>query len=178
MKFLPLSFLLLAGLASCSDNAKKEQVTPPVMKTYLSDSLHVGFSYPENWEVKTNGSHVGVFEFLEDSTDKFQENIVMWTEDMPLEISDSLYSKAAIAELKIKNPFLSVQALPVKKMGELTFYPFEFNFFNANSTHFFIKGYTLVKGKRGYNFSCTSKNDKAAQHASLFETILTSFQPL
>ncbi len=178
MKFFPLPLLLLAVIASCSDDVKKEKAEAPAMKTYRSDSLHVGFSYPENWEVKTNGNRIGVFEAMEDSADKFQENIVMWTEEMPLQISDSLYSKAAIAELKIKNPSLSVHTFPAKKMGENTFYPFEFNFFNADSTHFFIKGYTLVKGLRGYNFSCTARNDKSEQHASLFESILTSFQPL
>ncbi len=179
MKYYPaLLSLLLISLISCNDKAVKEESKPLSMKTYVSDSLHVSFSYPENWDVRINGSHLGIFEALKDSTDKFEENIVMWTEDMPLGISDSLYSKAAVTELKIKNPGLDVHVLPVKKLGENTFYPFEFNFANADSTRFFIKGYTLVKDKRGYNFSCTSASSQAEVHSSLFETILSSVKPL
>jgi len=173
-----LLLLFFISLTSCNNKSTKEASTPLVMKTYVSDSLHLGFDYPENWEVRMNGSRLGIFELLSDSTDQFEENIVTWTEDMPLGISDSLYSKAAVTELKIKNPGLDVHILPAKKLGKNTFYPFEFDFVNSDSTRFFIKGYTLVKGKRGYNFSCTSMSAEASKHASIFETILSSIKPL
>ncbi len=176
--------VLLTTFAACkNDNEAAKQdsrtdATNSGMKMYNSDTMHMSFSYPDTWEVRKNGNRLGVFETLEDSSDDFQENIISWSEDMPIGISDSLYAQAATTEIKIKNPSLTVTKLPSKRLGENTFHLFEFDYTNADSSPYHITGYTLVKDKRGYNFSCTSSMKKAEKHTPIFESILASFKPL
>jgi hypothetical protein len=175
-----LSTYLLAGLwisvtLACQDQQKTAQ--NQALKTYVSPALGIGFSYPDTWEVRENGSRLSVFEALEDSTDNFQENILMWYEDMPMKISDSLFAKAAVAEIMIKNPNLQVSNPKTIQLGKHMYYTFEFDFINTDSATYHIYGYTLVKDSTGYNFSCTADADKASAHKSGFETILSTFIP-
>jgi len=179
MKFYPIVFLIsLCLIISCSEKKNETNDQTKNQKTYQSDSLHLAFDYPQNWEIRALQDKLGVYEELEDSLDDFQENIIIWTEDMPIAISDSLYARAATAELLIKNPLLDINRLPKKQLGENTFHPFTFEFTNNDSSEYFIFGYTMVKDKRAYNFSCTAAKNKAQAHQAKFESILTTFKPL
>jgi PsbP-like protein len=175
------SLVIVATLilfSSCSDKKNETSTENSKFQTYQSDSLHLSFTYPKNWEIRTLQDKLGIYEELEDSLDDFQENIIIWTEDMPMAISDSLYARAATAELLIKNPLLDIQRLPKRQLGENNFHPFTFEFTNNDSSEYFIFGYTIVKDKRAYNFSCTAAKNKAQGHQSKFESILTTFKPL
>ena len=178
---------LLMGMSSCkNEDSKNDQKVSTsdkktkelALKNYTSDSLHVSFSYPADWEVRLNGNHLGIFEPLKDSGDAFQENVMIWTEDMPMQISDSLFGKAATTEIKIKNPDTQVTQEGIRKLGNQDFYHFEFDYTNSGNIKYHIFGYTLVNKQRGYNFSCTAELEKASIHAPLFESILSSFKPL
>jgi len=175
------------SLSSCSSNTTEEHqqqtknsksATESDYKTYTSDSLHLSFNYPPDWEVRLNGNRLGIFEPLKDSTDAFQENIMIWIEEMPMQISDTLFGKAATTEIKIKNPNIVLNHEGLKKLGDQNFYHFEFDYTNSGNSMYHIFGYTLVNKKRGYNFSCTSEIAKAGIHSPLFESILSSFKPL
>lgn len=175
------------GLSSCkNDDANKSQSgiaedknsEEIAMKNYTSDSLHLSFSYPADWEVRLNGNHLGIFEPLKDSSDAFQENIMIWNEDMPMQISDSLFGKAATTEINIKNPDTQVTQEGIVKLGNQNFYHFEFDYTNSGNIKYHIFGYTLVYKQRGYNFSCTAELEKASIHAPIFESILSTFKAL
>ena len=178
MKFQLLLTSLFLVLAACSETKKegqKEQTDN--QKTFTSEGLHFIISYPPNWEVKERESKVGILEPYKDSTDKFQENIVVWVEEMPLAISDSLYAKATLAELRIKNPTLTIQSFPSKKFGDHTFSYFEFDL-PGDDRNYKVIGYTTVKDRRGYNFFCTYEASASGDYKTSFESIVSTFKPL
>ena len=135
--------------------------------------MHLELKYPANWEVRSHGKQIGIFEPLENSSDNFEDNMVIWTEEMPMAISDSIYSRAATAELLIKDSALKIDRQPPKKIGTTTYYPFAFSYLRGDSSWFHISGYTVVSGTRGYNFSCISTREAAARHQAQFEMILS-----
>jgi len=173
--FVACFFLVLTGCSESKNEGKNEPTDHK--KTFTSDSLHFTISYPANWEVKEKESKVGILEPYKDSTDKFQENIVVWVEEMPLAISDSLYAKATLAELRIKNPTLTIQSFPSKKFGDHTFSYFEFDL-PGDDRNYKVIGYTTVKDRRGYNFSCTYEASASGDYKTSFESIVSTFKPL
>ena len=177
-KWISILILGVWGMNACSDSRPAKPMTTQKNKLFRSDSLHMAFEYPDGWEVRTNGDHIGLFEPLENTGDNFQENIMIWTEEMPIGISDSLYSKAATAELKIKNPSLKVDITGARKLGSHTFYSFNFNVVRGDSSSYHVIGYTLMNGKRGYNISCTSTAAGMEKHQAVFDAILSTFKPL
>lgn len=176
--------LCLPILNGCSNHEESNTKKPAEnglsegWKEFKSDSLHFSIAFPKGWEARLNGSRVGIFELKKDSTDTFEDNIIIWVEEMPVAIPDSLYAVAAVTEFRIKNPDISPSKLPARQIGNLTFHPFSFEYTNKRQESFSILGYTKVEGNRGYNFSCTAlKNDMSAHQAS-FDSILSTFKPL
>lgn len=161
-------------LLGCQNEGDHSEIKKENNKEYTSDSLHFGITPLLNWSVKVKENKVGILENYTDSKDSFQENIVVWTEEMPIAISDSLYNKATITELKIKNPKIEVVALPSKKLGKTNFGRFAFTVFLNDSIPCKVLGYTAVKGKRGYNFSCSYLANGNTDYTPIFENILST----
>lgn len=162
---------LFQACSSDDDHDKKKKVSN---HEFTSDSLHFSVTPLLNWSVKVKENKVGILENYTNSKDSFQENIVVWTEEMPIAISDTLYNKATITELKIKNPNIKVSALPMKKLGNINFGRFEFTIILNDSIPCKVLGYTAVQGKRGYNFSCSYLVNEHINYTSSFENILST----
>lgn len=178
MKKICLALASVSMLYACNDaeNARKK-----TMKIYTLDSLHFQIEAPMSWKASQNKNKpnaVTFFENLENGTDKFEENISIWYESLPLAIADSTYAKAAVTQLKITNPSIDISSISKKKIGENNFHVFQFNFVRPDSSHYTVQGYTFLKGLNGYNFICTSDQQQMSAHQAVFDSILTTFKPL
>ena len=169
--FTAASIVLL--FISCSNQVSE----PLAKKTFRSDSLHFSIQYPNHWEVKEREGKIktiGLFESLQSPEDAYQENIVIWREEIPIPIPDSLYAKAARAEIKITNPSLTLIEEQPRKIGNHLFYPFHFNFITKDSNAYTVYGYTTLQKTHGYNISATTAGDQA-KFQQMVESILASF---
>lgn len=184
MKFVGLVLLSIAMLIGCKENTEQEAMKPKEpeqgkgWKEFKSDSLHFSIAFPPGWEARLNGSKVGIFELKKDTNDLFEDNIIIWMEEMPVAIPDSLYAVASVTEFKIKNPGIEPSVLPVRQLGGITYHAFTFDFENKKKETFSILGLTRVAGNRGYNFSCTALKNELTIHEPSFDSILATFKPL
>jgi hypothetical protein len=166
---------------ACESKNKEVAKSDIPFKNYRNDSLHFSIDIPENWDLrfnKKNKSSVGFFEPLSDSSDAFQENLVIWVEELPVGISDSLYAKAARAQIQLANPSLKVEHQGWYPSKSYRFDHFYFDFTNTDSSTYQIDGYTLLFQKRGYNLSFASEKKYAADHQQIYNQLLESFKPL
>jgi hypothetical protein len=178
------SFILLMSTAlillsiSCKTNTTTEE---PKMKTYQSDSLKLTIQYPTTWEQKTNPNTpnmVGFFEPLSDSADQYQENLQLWVDEIPFELPDSIYKKAAITQIQLANPTFNIKRLPEIKTSQATFSHFQFEFTTNDSTQYMVNGYVFLKKKYGYNINFTSEKNKWEKYETIIEQLLQTFKPL
>lgn len=159
---------------ACTNDDGHDNKNKVSKNEFTSDSLHFSITPLLNWLVKVKENKVGILENYTNSKDSFQENIVVWTEEMPIAISDTLYNKATITELKIKNPNIEIATLPMKKLGNINFGRFAFTIFLNDSIPCKVLGYTAVQGKRGYNFSCSYLVNGNTNYTSSFENMLST----
>lgn len=177
MKEIFLAFCAALLLGACTENKPAVKLT----KTYIADSLHFSIKHPENWEVLKDpdqGKSIAIVEKQGDKKDSYQENIVCWLEEMPMAVSDSVYATAAVTQLKIANPTLDIRKKGEAVLGSNHFSSFTFDFSGKNKTPYEVMGFCIVKGKRGYNFSCTALKSSMPEYLPLFREILSTFKPL
>jgi hypothetical protein len=183
-KILSLAFgLLTVFFLSCQNETKKNTPSPSKQTTsiYSSDTLHLSLNYPSNWEIKTNQNAlntVGLYEPLTDKQDTYQENFLIWMEEIPFQMPDSSYNKAAITQIKLANPDLNITNKGIFKSDTNAFGHFSFSFTTADSNSYHVEGYSLLKGKYGYNFSFTSEKSKEGQYTEQINAILKSFKKI
>lgn len=164
-------------LLSCGEKKALINLT----ETYKSDSLFCSIQYAKNWEVLQNPQEKNTFalvEKLKDSADAYQENLVCWFEEMPIQISDSVFFHSTITQLKISNPTLQIQNLKPITLGKNTFQSFHFEFVSNDKAPYEVFGFCLMHGKLGYNFACTANKKEAKVYQNIFHQILSTFNPL
>ncbi len=177
MKKFLVVVTLLSLLFACDD--KKNTID--LRETFQSDSLHFSINYPSNYEVLKNpkdGQSIAIVRKIGNDNKQYRDNMVCWTEEMPMAISDSVYLQASITQLKISNPALSILKQPAQQLGPHLFSAFSFEYQAKNDSLFTVNGFCLVKGQRGYNFSCTALTREMPEKMETFKKILSSFQPL
>ena len=183
-KIFTLSVLMITGFIACKNDSKtNEEPTVSTAETIhlKSDSLKIEFDFPKKWEtVKTPNQPnlITLKQPLTDPSDAYQENILIWTEQLPMNISDSIYHLTTIAQLKISNPKLTIENKGNKQIGDKKFYQYSFEFTPADSNHYVANGYTYfnTKDSMGYNFNGTADKKNATAFQKEIETILLSFK--
>lgn len=168
---------------SCQNESNKNQkkTAEPSTKAYKSDTLHLALEYPALWELKSNNSAlntIGFYEPLTDAKDTYQENLLIWMEEIPFQMPDSSYNKAAITQIKLANPDLDITNKGIFQSDTNAFGHFSFSFTTSDSNSYHVEGYSLLKGKYGYNFSFTSEKSKEGQYAEKINAILKSFKKI
>lgn len=185
MKKIILAVTIISTLFfACNDEAKTSEKTKEtkVETTHLkSDSLKIEFDFPKKWQaVKTPNQFnlITLKQPITDSSDTYQENMMIWTEQLPMNISDSIYHLTAIAQLKISNPNLNIENRGTKQIGDKIFRQYSFEFTPADSNKYVVNGYTYfnTKDSMGYNFNGTSDIKNATEFQTEMETILASFK--
>lgn len=180
MKIIHLLFVgCIVTATACSNPSSTSSTSDELPKAIRFDSLGFEIHIPKNWEVQPNSGKpdlVGVFETFNDSTDKFKENLQIWREEIPMPIPDSMYYQAAMTQIRIANPGLSVQMTEPIMIDSLKFRGFEFQFSTIDSTKYKVLGYTLLKGKYGYNLTFTAEQSKEKTYQPIFKKILHSFK--
>ena len=174
-----LTLILLGATMACTNDTKTNSSNTELPNLIKSDSLGFALQVPKNWEVQPNTGRpdlVGIFETFQDSTDKFKENIQIWREEIPMPIPDSMYYQAAMTQIRIANPDLTIQMSQPIIIDSLKFRGFEFQFSTTDSAKYKVIGYTLLKGKYGYNLTCTAEQSKETIYLPLFNKILHSFK--
>lgn len=182
MKLWPLLICLNLFLISCEDAVSEKSTTTAKAESvhYRNDSLHFEIDIPQEWNLrinKNNPKSVGFFEPIQDSLDAFQENLVIWQEDIPIDLNDSLYAQAAKTQLQISQPDLMIRSLGWLPLGEERMDAFQFDFISKDSSRYRVFGYTFLKNRRGYNFSFSTELEHADVYESKFKKILQTFQP-
>jgi hypothetical protein len=183
-KIFILSLLIITSFIACKNDSKineKPNETKADITHLKSDSLKIEFDFPKNWQaVKTPNQFnlITLKQPLVDSLDAYQENILVWTEQLPMNISDSIYHLTTIAQLKISNPNLTIENKGTKQIGDKIFYQYAFEFTPADSNHYIVNGYTYfnTKDSMGYNFNGTADKKNAVLFQKEMETILISFK--
>lgn len=183
-KIFIIGLLLSVAFFACKDDTKTTE-KKPVDKKELghlkSDSLKIEFDFPKNWELVRTPNQFNLITIkqpLKDSSDAYQENMLIWTEQLPMNISDSIYHLTAITQLKISNPNLTVENKGTKQIGDKVFRQYSFEFTPADSNKYVVNGYTYfnMKDSMGYNFNGTADIKNATEFQSEMETILASFK--
>lgn len=181
MKMRPLLIGLNLFLIACEEAVPKKSIPAPKAEVvhYRNDSLHFELDIPQEWHLrinKNNPKSVGFFEPIQDSLDAFQENLVLWQEDIPIDLNDSLYAQAAKTQLQISQPDIRIKSLGWQALGNDRMDAFQFDFITNDSSHYRVYGYTLLKNRRGYNFSFSTELNHAALYESKFKKIIQTFQ--
>lgn len=183
-KIFTLSVLMITGFIACKNDSKtNEEPTVSTAETIhlKSDSLKIEFDFPKKWETVKAPNQPNLITLkqpLTDPSDAYQENILIWTEQLPMNISDSIYHLTTIAQLKISNPKLTIENKGNKQIGDKKFYQYSFEFTPADSNHYVVNGYTYfnTKDSMGYNFNGTADKKNAGLFQKEIETILLSFK--
>lgn len=179
-KIILLVCISLLFLTACKDESVPNSKTDKY-KNYTSDSMKISLNYPSNWEIiKQNDSNssVSLMESLQDTSDKFQEIIKIWIEDMPYVIGDSLYKQATLAQLKIVNPDLHIEPQPDIKTNGITWGHYSFEFTTQDNSQYKVDGYTTVKDTRGYNLTFTAELKNRTAYEQTLQGIVESFKLL
>lgn len=174
--FLILSLFLLH--IGCANNAPSTSSSPE-FKTFTSDTMRFSIDYPASWEqkyIQDSTQAVGFYEPLSESADKFQENVQLWIEDLPMAISDTLYTQATIGQLKIVNPQLQVQTLPDISTSNTRFGRYNFEFTTHDSAKYSVEGYVCLHNLRGYNITFTSEKKNSNSYHKIVNQIIESFK--
>lgn len=176
-----LACFLFFLLNACGEKSGTTATSAPENKHFQSDTLHCGMDYPGHWSIdypRDSNSMVVFSEPLQDSADRFQENIRIWTETIPFPLPDSSYKVAAMTQLRLANPELQVQRLEDidRKAGKFSHFRFEFR--TADSSRYVVNGYTMLKGRYGYNLSLTCEASTAAHYLPIMHALLQSFQTI
>lgn len=183
-KICILSVLMIMGFIACKNDSKTNEKSNESKAETIhlkSDSLKIEFDFPKKWEtVKTPNQPnlITLKQPLTDASDAYQENILIWTEQLPMNISDSLYNLTTIAQLKISNPNLMIENKGIKQIGDKQFYQYSFEFTPADSNHYVVNGFTYfnTKDSMGYNFNGTADKKNAGLFQKEIEAILLSFK--
>lgn len=177
-----IHIFLFSGLVfvtACSNPSSTSSTKDELPKAIRFDSLGFEIRIPNNWEVQPNSGKpdlVGVFETFKDSADKFKENLQIWREEIPMPIPDSMYYQAAMTQIRIANPDIDVRMTEPIMIDSLKFRGFEFQFSTIDSAKYKVLGYTLLKGKYGYNLTFTAEQSKENTYQPIFKKILHSFK--
>ena len=183
-KICILSILMITGFIACKNDSKtyeKSNESKAETIHLKSDSLKIEFDFPKKWETVKTPSQPNLITLkqpLTDASDTYQENILIWTEQLPMNISDSLYNLTTIAQLKISNPKLMIENKGMKQIGDKKFFQYSFEFRPADSNHYVVNGYTYfnTKDSMAYNFNGTADKKNAGLFQKEIETILLSFK--
>jgi hypothetical protein len=169
-------FVALIFLIACKENST---TTPTTTKHFSSTVLRMAFDYPATWTIRFNpdslSEHaiVTLLSPLEHQNDNYQENITITKEAFPVKLSDSLFHKATLAELKISNPTL--QFNDDGKKGKYLSHHFSFV---KDSVQYVVYGYNVLKDSTGYTINFTTPvNNENALHSTV-QAFLNSFNPL
>lgn len=148
-------------------------------ENFSSDSLHFSIQYPKTWEVLSNPKDPRSVALVQKATNdsaNYLENLVIWVEEMPMAISDSVYYQASVTQLKISNPALNITKTGKTNLGGRDFSSFTFDMTGKNGVEYTIAGYCLVQDKLGYNFSCTALKRNMQSSLPLFKKIISTFK--
>ncbi|QLH48076.1 MAG: hypothetical protein HWD58_22240 [Bacteroidota bacterium] len=70
---------------------------------------------------------------------------MLWQEDIPIDLNDSLYAQAAKTQLQISQPDIRIKSLGWQALGNDRMDAFQFDFITNDSSHYRVYGYTLLK---------------------------------
>lgn len=182
MKYFP--FLLLLLVVSCSESdTVQEKKAVDSLQTVHATAQKIELQYPKTWihsftsDSNLPNSVLAILSPLENQEDSYQENLKVYHEVLPMRISDSLYHQSAIAELRIKNPNLTIENRGTQRFGNQVYNEWYFQFEN-NTTAYCVHGYTCMRDSVGYNFAYTTVKSNEKKYAKEVEQILSSFKPL
>lgn len=177
-----LLVIIILGVNACnSEKEQKDKKSKEGFINYKNDSLGFEISIPENWIMHTEKGDTKSITFFEpksDSLDSFKESIVVWVEEMPMAISDSVYAQAAITQIKISNPNLEIENKGIELNSTDTLHAFTFKFVTDDSSKYYVNGYTTVNKLKGYNISFTGLEKDKENHKVLFDDIKNSIKVL
>ncbi|MBL7764586.1 MAG: hypothetical protein JNJ58_00700 [Chitinophagaceae bacterium] len=176
MKLNRIAIALLCVFAiACQNNA------PLKYKTYRSDSLHFSLKAPEDWQTEEKLQGQKTFALTEspkDSLKEYKGNLVIWLEELPIPVADSVYAQAAVTQIKISNAQLNISPLTQILRGNKHYFHFQFDFSTVDSMHYAVEGYTLLHQLHAYNMIFTCEKTKSATYKPILDTILNSFTAL
>lgn len=176
---MPLKTLLpLLALfwVSCGEKPGK-----PVTETFQSKTMHLSMEIPLGWEkVMPGGDSLHLVQFMEppsDSNDRFRETLKIWVENIPFPLTDSMYQLAALTQIRLANPGLQVDSLPMLKLALGNFGRMRLRFQLSNG-FYVVSALTHLHGKCGYNFSLAAEASQQKRTDSLLEELIKTFKPL
>jgi hypothetical protein len=179
MKNYLLIFLLF--ILACQESDKKANSTNG--HHLESKILKISVDYPKAWSIfytpdsTSPGSLITLQSPLENEADTYQENVSVYHEDLPIKVSDSLFHRAAMSQVRIANPSLTVIDKGIQKFGNNSYHSFAFDF-TKESTSYVVKGFTIMKDSTGYTFNFTGAKNNEEKYGSALAGILQSFKPL
>lgn len=176
MRFKPVLPVLALLWGACGEKPAK-----PATETFRSETLHLSMEIPSGWEkVMPGGDSLHVVQFMEplsDSNDRYRETLKIWVEDIPFPLTDSMYQLAAITQIRLANPGLQVDSLPMLKLNSGTFGRMRLRFANANGDYT-VQALTHLHGKFGYNVSLAAEASQQQRADSLLQQLIKTFKPL
>lgn len=175
--------LLSLFIFSCEENNKTIKKNDKVEKQiYENKQMKFKLTLPALWTINEENAVNNEIMFMEQKEDSTKQqnvsNILVWQENMPMHIDDSIYTQAAITQIKITKPNIQIAKYPNIVTNTGTFGHFGFIYPSENSNKLFMHGYTLVADTVGYNFTCSSSIRDTALYNSLFLSVIQSFQLL
>lgn len=183
-KIFIVSLVICTTFFACKNdiNTTEKASETKIEITHLkSDSLKIEFDFPKTWTSIKNPEQKNLITLkqpLIDSSDNFQENVLIWTEQLPMNISDSIYHLTTIAQLKITNPNLDIKSVGKKQIGDKQFYEYSFEFTPADSNKYIVNGYTYIntKDSMGYNFNATAEANNKKLFQTEIEQLISTFK--
>lgn len=179
-------FCLLLACAEKNPDSATQQATPHQLPqtptTHLfSNKMGIEFDFPKHWKaVRSPGKDnvITLQEPLHIGKDPYQENILIWSEQLPMQISDSLYAQTVVAELKITNPKFTVTNLPARIIAGKKFYSYHFQFTPADSNVYEVHGFTYYHAadSTGYNFNVTTQQTQTNSFLPQAIQVIESFK--
>lgn len=175
--------MLSVFIFSCEENSKPIKKSDNNEKRiYENKQMKFQLTLPAQWTINEENAVNNEIMFIEQKEDstKLQNisNILLWQENMPMHLDDSLYTQAAITEIKITKPDIQITKYPNIVTPKGTFGHFGFVYPSETPNKLFMHGYTFVADTVGYNFTCASSIKDTSYYNNVFLSIIQSFQLL
>lgn len=163
--------ILLIFITSCKERKSTE------IKSFYSERMKMQFEYPSYYQLKFDSIQHKIY--LQDtliSTPKNRNNILIWLEEMPLEISDTIYAKASFTQQRILTPEIQLIDEKIETINGNCF--FIYKYIQNPQENMQTSFATLVKQNRGYNIQSSSSKEYLNTQDSILQTLLQSFKTL
>lgn len=175
--------LLTVFIFSCEENNKTIKKNDNNEKqVYENKQMKFKLTLPALWTVNEENAVNNEIMFLEQKDDSTKQknvsNMIVWQENMPMHLDDSIYTQAAITEIRITKPNIQITKYANIVTSTGTFGHFGFVYPSETPNKIFMHGYTLVSDTVGYNFTCSSSIQDTAYYNAFFLSVIQSFQLL